>query len=427
MSGASHDPRWIEPDDESRRADAVARHTAAVGFVLRLGKALHSYGLAAHALEDALIGVSQRLGLEAQFFTTPTSIFASFGRPESQVTHLIRVYPGDVNLGKLAQLDEVTRAVHAGTLEPAAGSVRVDEIIAAPPLHGRRWRVLASGIASATVCRVLAGGSAEVAVAGVAGLLVGLLALASRRLPHASHVFELVASMVVAAFVALVATVGGVSVSVSTATLAGVIVLVPGLTLTVAMTELASRHLASGTARLSGAFIVFVAMAFGVAVGTRLATAIGGTADAVGPVPLPDWTLWLALAIAPLVFGIYLRARPRDLAWVWLASLVGYGSVRIGALGLGPAMGASIGSLVVGVMANVYERRGRGPASVPLVPGVLLLVPGSIGYRSITSLLDQNVIVGIASGVTMILTAVAIAAGLLMANVLVPPIRLTDE
>jgi len=311
-------------------------------------------------------------------------------------------------------------------LTPAEGSRRIDEIIASASPYGRAVRVLMTGVASGAVCRVLAGGAAEVVVAGAAGLLVGLLALASRRLPHASHVFELVASMAVAAVVSLVATIGGVAVFVPTATLAGVIVLLPGLTLTLAMTELASRHLAAGTARLSGAFIVFIAMTFGVAVGNRVAAAIAGPAPAVDPTDLPAWTLWAALVVAPLAFGIYLRARPRDLGWLWLASLVGYGAVRIGALALGPAMGASIGSLVVGVMANLYERRGYGPATVPLVPGVLLLVPGSIGYRSMASLLDENVVVGIGTGFTMILTAVALAVGLLMANVLVPPKRFTD-
>ncbi len=78
---------------------------------------------------------------------------------------------------------------------------------------------------------------------------------------------------------------------------------------------------------------------------------------------------------------------------------------------------------MVGVLANLYDRRGYGPAAVALVPGVLLLVPGSIGYRSLASLLDQNVVVGITAGFTMILTAVAIAGGLLVASLLVPTSR----
>ncbi len=77
-----------------RRPRTPIEEAAAVGFVLRLGRALHVYGLSADALEYNLQAMSDRLGLEANFFTTPTSIFAAFGPPERQHTHLIRVYPG---------------------------------------------------------------------------------------------------------------------------------------------------------------------------------------------------------------------------------------------------------------------------------------------------------------------------------------------
>src|SRR5690606_17726152 len=160
--------------------------------------------------------------------------------------------------------------------------------------------------------------------------------------------------------------------------------------------------------------------------GNRVAAALAGTAPVVDPMPLADWTLWAAVAITPLAFGIYLRARPRDLGWIWTTGMVGYAAVRMGADWLGPALGASVGSLTVGIMANVFERRRHGPATVALVPGVLLLVPGSIGYRSVASLLDENVVHGVSTGFTMILTAMALAAGLLMANVLVPPQRHSD-
>ncbi len=395
---------------------------AAVGFVLRLGRALHIYGLSADALEQSLQAMSERLGLEANFFTTPTSIFAAFGPPERQHTHLIRVYPGDVDLGKLARLDAVSRDVEHGRLSVLEGSARIDAIIALPPISRPIVRILAYGVASAVVCRILAGGLNEVVVAGVAGLLTGALSLASKRLPHGTHAFELVAAFAVSLFVTCVAA-GGLRLSVPTATLGGLITLVPGLALTVAMTELARRHLAAGTARLSGALLVFVAIAFGVAVGGEVARLLVGPVRSFAPRRLPEWTLTLALAMAPLAFGVLLRARLRDFPWLWLSSTIGYTTVRFAALSFAPAMAASVGALVVGILANLYDRRGYGPASVALVPGVLLLVPGSIGYRSLASLLDQNVVVGITAGFTMILTAVAIAGGLLVASLLVPTSR----
>lgn len=396
---------------------------AKVGFVLRLGRALHIYGLSADALEQSLQAMCDRLGLEAQFFTTPTSIFAAFGPPERQRTHLIRVYPGDVDLGKLARLDAVSRDVEQGRVSVLEGSARIDAIIALPPISRPIVRILAYGIASAVVCRILAGGLNEVVVAGLAGLLTGVISLASKRLPHGTHVFELVAAFAVSLVVNCVAAMSDIRLSIPTATLGGVIALLPGLTVTVAMTELARRHLAAGTARLSGAFLVFIAIAFGVAVGGEVARVVVGDARSLAPRRLPEWTLTVALAIAPLAFGVLLRARLRDFPWLWLSSTIGYSTVRLAALSFGPAIAASVGALVVGVLANLYDRRGYGPASVALVPGVLLLVPGSIGYRSLTSLLDQNVVVGVTAGFTMILTAVAIAAGLLISSVLVPTTR----
>ena len=407
----------------SPQPDPAAPDRAAVGFVLRLGRALHSHGLSADALESALEAASSQLGLEASFFSTPTSIFAAFGPPERQHTHMIRVYPGDVDLGKLARLDAVSRDVESRRSSVLEGSARIDAIMAAPESAVPVARVLAYGVASAAVCRILGGGLNEVVVAGGAGLLIGLFSLATKRLPHGTHVFELVAALVVSALVTCVAAIDSFRLSIPTATLGGVIALVPGLTVTVAMTDLARRHLAAGTARLSGAFLVFVAIAFGVAVGGEVAEAFVGTARSVSPRPLPAWTLTLALSVAPFAFAGLLRARPRDVPWVWVSSTIGYTAVRVAALSLGPAIAASVGALVVGALANLFDRRGYGPAAVPQVPGVLLLVPGSIGYQSLTSLLDQNVVVGVRAGFTMILIAVAIAAGLLAANVIVPPRR----
>jgi uncharacterized membrane protein YjjB (DUF3815 family) len=57
------------------------------------------------------------------------------------------------------------------------------------------------------------------------------------------------------------------------------------------------------------------------------------------------------------------------------------------------------------------------------VPGVLLLVPGSIGFRSFSLLLEQQVVVGVDAAFTMTMTAISLVAGLLLANILVPTHR----
>jgi uncharacterized membrane protein YjjP (DUF1212 family) len=394
-----------------------------VGFVLRLGRALHMYGYTAHGLEGSLGDVAARLGLDgSQFFATPTFILAAFGAPEQQRTHLIRVEPGDLNLGKLAALDDVTDQVLESTLSPAQGSAQVDAIVASPARYNRLVETLAYGFVSAAACRILDGGFAEIAMSSIVGLVTGVLAIGSRGVRDAITVFPFVAAAI-AAFLVNAAGASGVSVSTSTTILAGLVVLLPGLSLTLAMAELSSQHLIAGTARLAGAFTVFVGIAFGVALGTQLARLIFGAAPNIPTLSAPTWTLWVALLAAPVVFSVLLRARPRDIGAILAVSVIGYGGAQLGAHVLGPQLGGGLGALSLAMASNLYERWTSHPATVTLVPGVLLLVPGSIGFRSFSLLLEQQVVVGVDAAFTMTMTAISLVAGLLLANILVPANR----
>jgi uncharacterized membrane protein YjjP (DUF1212 family) len=390
-----------------------------VAFVLKLGRAMHASGYAAHRLEEVLAATAQRLGLDAQFFSTPTSIFAAFGRDEHQRTYLLRVEPGDVDLGRLAHLDRVLLRVLSGELTATAGAGALDALATAPPRYGGLITALAFGLTSAAAGRFLGGGLVEIAVAAVIGLATGLLAAFVRVVPRSARIFEALAAFTAAVIAAIVSIVVAPH-SVFVATLAGLIVLIPGFTLTVAMNELATRHLVSGTARLSGALLIFLTIIFGVAIGNRLVQALLGAPLIVEPVGLPLWTELVALFVAPLGFAILLRAELRDLPWIQLAGWLAFGGARLGGMALGPELGVFVGALTVGVASNLYALALDRPSQIPLVPGVLLLVPGSIGFRSLASLLDRQVISGVETAFTMVLMATALVAGLLVANVVVP-------
>lgn len=409
-----------EPRDHRLERRRDEPDPATVGFVLRLGRELHRYGYSARSLEEILGATADRLGLYGhQFFSTPTSIMASFGPLGRQRTHMLRVEPGEVNLGKLAALEHVALEVAQGRTSPADGVVAITRIAEAPSPYGPLLTTLAYGIVSGAACQFLGGGAREIAVAALLGLGVGLLALLVGRVPRFGGVFEpLAAFFVSAGAIALAHLIGPVNVLV--ATLGGLIVLVPGLTLTVAMTELATRHLASGTARLSGAFITFFAMAFGVALGNRLGAEAFGSVASAPPALLPAWTAVLAVVIASLSFGVILRAEPRDAPWIVLSGALGVFGGRVGAATLGVELGTFAGALAVAVGSSLYERRLHRPAAVVLVPGILLLVPGTIGFRSLTALMERQAVAGIETAFSMILTAVALVAGLLVAGVIAP-------
>ena len=202
--------------------------------------------------------------------------------------------------------------------------------------------------------------------------------------------------------------------------LAGLIVLMPGLTLTVAMIELSTQHLSSGTSRLNNAFITFLAIGFGVAVGSSAVNLLIGSTRTVRPEPLPAWTMLPAIVIMPLAFTILLRAHKADALWIVVAGVIAVGGSRMGDLLLGPQLGVFFGALLVGIFSSAYARWMDRPAVITQVPGILLLVPGSVGFRGLAAMLDEKILSGIDTTFKMILTAIALVAGTLIASVIAP-------
>jgi len=391
----------------------------ATAFVLRLGRALHTLGYASHVIEEMLIEAAGRLGLEGQFFTTPTSIFSAFGSQERQHTFLVRLEPGELHLERLARVQDIAGAVLAGRLPARDGIAALDALEREPPRWGLGVTALAFGVAGASSACLLGGGSAEVIVAGALAMLTGGLG-ASNLLPAPLRRFhEPVAAFIVSLAVSALAT--RFPLSTYLATLGGLIVMLPGLTLSMAMTELNAQHLVSGTARLTGAIMRFLVLIFGVALGSRVAQLAFGAAPRVLASPLPAWSEGLALLAAPFAFTVVMRASPADapaILGVCVATVIGS---RAGSSLLGPELGVFAGSLVAGLASNLLARARRAPSLVTQSPALLLLVPGSVGFRSLTSLLDREVVNGVEAAFRMVIMFAALVAGLQVAGVAVPP------
>lgn len=392
----------------------------AVKFVLKFGRALHQYGTPAHRLEEALVQMSERLGLEGQFFSTPTSIMAAFGEYGAQHSSLIRVEPGEVDLGKLVEVDDVAMKVVRGEISPWRGSEIIDAIERAKSRRQPLLHWLCFGVASAAGSTFFGGGLRELLVAAVIGLVIGIISLVSHESKTVARVFVPISSMV-ASFLAVQAAHHLSDVSVYIPMVAGLIWILPGLTLTTALTELGTRNLVSGASRLTLAMMIFLEMAFGVALGFHLSSlAVGGISSMI-PLAFPWWAQWVALLFGSASFTILLRARLRDMGWIILMAFAAFGGARLGAQWLGVELGAFVGALLVGVGSNAYARLIDRPAAVLMVPGIIMLVPGSIGFRSMSYLLENDVVTGLETAFAMGLIGASLVAGLLLANLLVMP------
>jgi uncharacterized membrane protein YjjP (DUF1212 family) len=397
--------------------------TSSIAFVLALGRALHRYGTPAYRLEEGLRRVCDRLALDAEVFTTPTAIIMSFGPATDLRTRMLRVDGGELDMGKLAQLDALGDEVVAHRVTAADGVRRVEAIVAAPPRFGRAVSTAAAALTAASVAVFFGGTLADLALAGAIGLLLGLLSQFVARSTEQARVLELVA----AAFASFTSSIAASlwHVTPSLVTVASLIIWLPGLSLTVAIAELATRNLIAGTARLMQAVIVLLELVVGVALGEQLASALVDVPQ-VTPVALPAWAPWVALVVASAALAVVVQAGPRQVGWIVAACVIGYIGTRVGSAWLGGPlgmMGVLFGALLLGVGSNAYARWLDRPAQVVQTPAVFLLVPGSMGFRGMESLLDRDTLTGVETVFAMFVVALALVAGLLIANAVVSPRR----
>lgn len=390
-------------------------------FVLEIGRAMHALGSPSYRIEDTMDACCRALGLQGSFFSTPTAIMAAIGEPDAEPrTVLLRVQPGEHDLGRLADLYGIRDAVVGRKVTPEEGLERVRAVLA-PPARPRSWAdALAHGLSGAGAGVLFGGGLLEVAFAGLAGLVVGLLGLLARVKPRYADVHAPLACAVVA-FLVHVAATSGLHIDPAVTTVAAIVVLLPGLTFTTALAELAMRHLASGSSRLLGTVALLTTMAVGVGIGDRSARALSGWppfvhADRLGLV----WHV-LALFATWIAYLILLRAVRRQVVWILVAVAIGYGGARLGREVLGTETGAFLGALAVALVANLYSRWRRQPSAVVRTPGLLLLVPGSLGFRGLTSVALPGSQADAPFLLQMLIVGGSIVAGLLMAGVLLPP------
>jgi uncharacterized membrane protein YjjP (DUF1212 family) len=388
-------------------------------LLVRAAELLHKYGTPSHRLEGVMKRVSSTLGIDADYLYTPTSLFVSF-RKDHYRAQLLRVDAGPINLGKLAEFHDCLEIIESQEVPLSQCAESLEVIERQPPRFGFIPLAFVTGIASGTVTVFLGGGWAEMVTAICLGIVVQILNSGLNRWFPGERLFEFTAGFTCATL-AILASAFIYPLDDKITTLASLIVILPGLSVTIAMTELAHSHLSSGVSRLAGAVVIFLTLAVGVALAWRL----GGSyrPEQIIPTPLPaDAKFWAAL-IAPLCFAIFFQARYQDWWKICPVAWLGFLATSLVQSVYGIEWGAFVGAAVIGILSNVYARFYKRPALILQMPAILLLVPGSLGYLSVTSFIDQQGLAGVESAFNMSLVAMALAGGLITANAVVAPKR----
>ncbi len=407
----------------------TASLTARMQFVVEIARRLHQYGTSAPRLEAAIDSISARLGLNCHSLSTPTSILFSFTSREhgdnalAEVTQVIRVSPGQDDLRSLSEANEIADRVIDGVLDIDEGSRLLREISDRRSGRDRALEALSYGIAAAAVAAILKTSWADLIAAGAIGTAVGVLAVICELRPRLRLSLEAISGFM-ATLAATLISVYVVPLTLQSVVLASVIVLLPGLTLTTAVRELSTQHLVSGVARFAGAVATLIKLAFGTIAAHQLCKSLQLIPEATSLTPIPDWAQWVALVFGCFSFAVLFRSARRDISLFMAAAALGYLITYYGSREFTPQFGVFLAGLAMGALSNLFTRVSRRPAALVRLPGIILLVPGSVGFLSLSLLGERDLPLGISMAVSLIGILTCLVAGLLFGDLIVPSRRI---
>jgi uncharacterized membrane protein YjjB (DUF3815 family) len=265
---------------------------------------------------------------------------------------------------------------------------------------------------------ILGGGARELIVSALIGTCTGILSVISVKSGIVARLFDVaaafLATLIVAAFTKFV---GPTNVYISI--IAGIVVLLPGYSLTLALHELANDFLVAGVARLGKVFSVLLALGCGAFLGLAIVPwVLSGGNVATHPVAATYW--FIASICMAVGMSIDLDARLRDFVWVFASSFVALLCTHLLGATSAHAVSAFISAFICGMVANTGARLLRVPQAIMLVPALIVLVPGSLSYESVLFAFQHNIDTSLTLAANTIVAAIQLVAGLLLSQLVLP-------
>ena len=391
-------------------------------FIIKLGKALHKLGSTAYRLEDNLLSIAKFLEIRASFIITPTALtfILSDDEDDQQYNHLVRVTPGDIDLGSLARIDELVDELVDGERTLKEAIDRLAEVKNKPAPYGTFLSFIAFGASSGAFSMLMHTSWNDVFWSTMLGWLIFTFVLWAEKSQRMTELLEPI-SAIAAALLASAISLVDPSINIPIVILSSIIVFIPGLSLTVGLSELAARHLMSGTARIMDGLMMLFKLYFGAVLGMALGGLMWGKVDFIIPELMPIWTSWLAVTTLSVSLVILFKVRLKDAPWGMISGYIAFGVSVWATTHLGVALGAFVGAFALGLYSNLFSRIMNLPSSIVRLLGLVVLVPGSKVYIGLNSVVSGQDILNVTDlGSQTFLIFMSLVAGIIFSNAVLP-------
>lgn len=411
--GNEENPVALAEESSSPAAIPAVDTAALLEFLYRLGQAYLACGEQTAKVELQLRRIATAYGMrKARVVAFPTAIFISLHDHNGERVTMAECETRSLRLDQMADVYSLGAAAQSGKQDLKDGLERLAAIRRQKPRFGNAGFVAGHTILTVGLAMVLMPTAANLAAAGVLGLIVALLKLSNRGGSVMAIPLPVIAATTVSALVFL-AIRYGLPVDPVHAIVPPLVTFLPGVMLTLGMVELAYGDMVSGSSRLTTGFVHLVLLALGLGIG---AAVTGYTPQDLLMSASPYVNLPVVGWAGVLVFGlgVYLHfSAPRNsLHWLILVLLAAFGAQRLSTIFIDSEISGFFGTLVATPMAYLIQLRFKGPpAAVTFLPSFWLLVPGALGLLSVTRMMSDG-----GAGLDGMITVVFVIASIALGN-----------
>ncbi|KAF9076771.1 DUF1212-domain-containing protein [Rhodocollybia butyracea] len=239
-------------------------------FLIKLARALMTFGAPSHRIESQLIAAARILEVEAEFIHLPGVIICSFGDQElgCSETHFVKC-GGRLALGALHKVHKIYRSVVHDEISAKKASSLLNDLMDAPPLYSAAFRCLLAFCLSALICPLAFGGSfLDMWIAGTGALIMSLLQLCATKSALYANVFEITVAIFVSFTARGLSSIRNRIFCYTAISSAGIVGILPGYLILSSSLELASKNIVCGSVKMVYALIYTLFLGFGLQIGS---------------------------------------------------------------------------------------------------------------------------------------------------------------
>ncbi|KAL0489005.1 hypothetical protein AKO1_009074 [Acrasis kona] len=414
-------------------------------FIIDFAYTMSIFAIPSHRLEHNLMVVSNYYGVMGNYFATPSGIWFNFGNildtddmesNNPNFSNFVRINGSALDMKKFMELDRLAYDVATGQIPSAQEARKKIKFILkeTSTFSSPFWTVFVTTIFAAIFAVLLDGTWGEFISAFIGGFLVSMILLLQSRI-RLLYRISTGLSALVCGFVAILFRFAlystGVHINVTLVALSGVVMLLPGMSLTTSIDELTAGHLQSGTMRIVNVMVTVISIGFGLLITNRIDDGFKSLSVPYAydqPFERQELPVWIKAAVLPpmiMIIIIYFKV-PRfvtSYVFVTIACCAAFFGDMYWRLIMSSEIAGMLNAFIIGFIGNLYGFLSFRPSNVVTACAILLLVPGYASASSINLLLQRDVVTAVQTLFNAIIAATSLVTGLVVAEIVFPKKR----